>query len=67
MKKKSIEIVIDKTGNFALEAKEGFAGENCLSQTKDIEIVLGGIEIDDGKTNAFYDGDDSPVSINLDL
>jgi len=67
MKKRNIEIVIDKTGNYTLEAKEGFSGENCLSQTKDIEIVLGGIEVDDKKTDAFYDGDNSPVSINLDL
>lgn len=63
--KKTVEIKIDKKGNFVLEAKEGFAGTSCTEQTKQLEIVLGGTAVDSGKTNAYFDDDFSPVSIEL--
>lgn len=65
--KKSIKIVIDKNGNYTLIAGEGMEGASCVEKTRDIELVLGGHEIDSGKTDAYYKGDDSPISINLDL
>ena len=63
--KKVILITIDKKGQFSLEAKEGFTGENCLSKTKDLEVVLGGVEVDGGKTNSYYDDAADPISLNL--
>lgn len=63
--KKTIEIRIDEKGNFGLEAKEGFSGTSCMEQTKELEVVLGGTEVADGKKDSYYDGDDSPISINL--
>lgn len=63
--KRTIGITIDSKGQFTLEAKEGFAGGQCLEKTKNLELVLGGEEVDGGKTNAYYDGDDAPISINL--
>jgi hypothetical protein len=65
METKRIKITIDKKGNPMLECVEGFAGENCLAQTKAIENVLGGIEVDGGKTGAYYEGDSDPISISI--
>lgn len=67
MDKRVIEITIDNKGNYTLEAKEGFSGESCIEKTKDIELVLGGTEVDGGKTDAYYDPDDNDVSISLNL
>ena len=63
--KRNIQIKIDAKGNFTFEAKEGFAGTSCVEQTRQLELVLGGNETDGGKTSAYYDGDDNPISINL--
>lgn len=61
-----VRVVIDKTGAFSFEALEGFTGTSCVEQTKEIEIALGGVEVEEGKTSAFYDGtDDSNVMIKL--
>lgn len=63
---KRVKVTIDNKGSFTLEALEGFAGESCVSQTREIEIALGGVEVSEGKTSAYYDGiDDNDVMIKL--
>lgn len=63
---KRVKVTIDTKGDFALEALEGFAGESCTAQTREIEIALGGVEVGEGKTNAYYDGhDDNDVMVKL--
>lgn len=63
---KRVKVTIDKKGGFTLEALEGFAGESCVAQTREIEIALGGVEVSEGKTSAYYDGiDDNDVMVKL--
>jgi hypothetical protein len=63
---KRVKVTIDNKGGFTLEALEGFAGESCTTQTREIEIALGGVEVAEGKTSAYYDGiDDNDVMIKL--
>lgn len=67
MNQKRIKLTIDQKGGYAIEALEGFTGGNCVEATKSIEVAIGGMSVDEGKTAAYYDGDgSSPVSINLD-
>ena len=67
MIKRKVRITIDKKGAYSMEALEGFSGQSCVEKTKNIELILGGSEIDGGKTGSYYDGDDTaPISINLD-
>jgi hypothetical protein len=66
LNKRVVGITIDNKGQFTLEAKEGFSGESCLEKTRNLEVVLGGEAVAEGKTDAYYDGDgDNPISINL--
>lgn len=65
MVKKVVKITIDKTGVYKMEAVEGFAGTSCTEQTKGLELILGGAEIGEGKTDDYYKPDDSPVSIDI--
>jgi hypothetical protein len=65
MKTQRVRITIDTKGNPTLACLEGFEGENCLSQTKELEMVLGGTEVDGGKTPEYYDGGNNPISINI--
>ena len=63
---KRVKVTIDPKGSFTLEALSGFAGESCVAQTREIEIALGGVEVSEGKTNAYYDGiDDNDVMVKL--
>lgn len=63
--KRNVQIKVAKGGQFTMTAGEGLTGEGCVERTQQLELVLGGTEIDGGKTNAYYDGDDAPVSIDL--
>lgn len=55
--KRSIRITVDKTGTYKFEAMEGFSGESCIEKTKNVELILGGTKITEGKKDSFYDGD----------
>lgn len=54
---KRVKIVIGKAGEFTFEALEGFQGASCVEQTKEIELLLGGVKVDDGKKPEFYQPD----------
>jgi hypothetical protein len=62
--RKEVEITIDKKGGFRIEAKN-IQGTSCTEATRQLELVLGGVEVGEGKTASYYDGDDAPISINL--
>lgn len=67
MQKQLVEITVKKDGSFTFEAKEGFAGESCRNQTKNLEMVLGGEVEKTENTKDFYDGGDMNTSLNLNL
>ena len=65
MNQKKIKVTIDTKGNWAIEAGEGFSGQSCVEQTKNLEIAIGGVSTEEGKTCAYYDPDDcNPLTIN---
>ena len=64
--KKKIKVTIDPKGNFTLEAKEGFAGEECVEKTQELEVAIGGTVVDEGKTDDFYRDPSDPIKINTD-
>lgn len=67
MQQKRIKVTIDQKGGYELEAMEGFSGTSCVEETQCIEVALGGVAVDEGKKDAYYNPDDSnPVSIDLD-
>lgn len=63
---RKIRVTVDKAGGYKLEAMEGFTGTSCIEGTKDIELMLGGTKIDDGKKPSYYDGD-TPDNIFLNI
>lgn len=64
--KQLVEITIKNDGSFTFEAKEGFVGEGCRNQTKQLEMVLGG-EATGTKNTPDYYGDDGDMNVNLNL
>ena len=66
MNQKRVRITIGNQGEYEIKALEGFSGSSCVEQTRNIEIAIGGSEIDEGKTEDYYRPDgDNPVQLNL--
>ena len=62
---KKVKITVAQDGTYKMTALEGFSGQSCVEQTKNLELILGGEVIDSGKTEDYYGPDDSPVSIDI--
>lgn len=67
MNKQLVEITIKKDGSYTFEAKEGFAGEGCRNQTKQLEMVLGGTAEGTKNTKDYFDGGEGNTNLNLKL
>lgn len=67
MNKQKIRITIDKEGNYTFKALEGFAGEQCREQTKQIEMLLGGEAVSSENTKEYYDDADPNLDLNLNI
>lgn len=66
MNQRRVRITIDGKGNYSIEALEGFSGTSCVEQTRELEVAIGGMVVDEGKTDAYYNPeDDNPVNLNL--
>ena len=65
-KKKKVRFTVDKQGNYIMEAVEGFAGEECVEKTQELEVAIGGVAVDSGKTDDYYRSPDDPIHINID-
>jgi hypothetical protein len=66
LNQKRVRITIDTKGNYGIEALEGFSGASCVEQTRELEVAIGGMAVDEGKTDAYYNPEDeNPVSLNL--
>lgn len=60
LNKKSIQVVIDKEGNYSIETMEGFSGTSCVEQTQELEVSIGGETVSSEKKPEYYFGDDQP-------
>ena len=67
MNKQVVEITIKTDGSYTFEAKEGFKGANCRNQTKQLEMVLGGVVDSTENTKDYYDGGSMNTNLNLNL
>lgn len=67
MNKQKIRIVIDKKGDYTLKALEGFAGEQCRQETREIEMLLGGEAVSTENTKEYYDDPGTDIGLNLNI
>lgn len=65
--KQVVEITVKKDGSFTFQAKEGFSGQSCRDQTKNLELVLGGQLEKTENTKDYYSGGRGDASVNLNL
>ena len=65
MSQKRIQFTIDNKGNWGMKTLEGFSGESCIEQTRNLEIAIGGVMTAEGKTSEYYDMGDSEVPVTI--
>lgn len=53
MRKNKYTFTISPSGEVKMEY-EGVTGAQCLEETKEIELAIGGQQVDSGKTDDFY-------------
>lgn len=65
MSQKRIQFTIDNKGNWGMKTLEGFSGESCVEQTRNLEVAIGGSLSAEGKTSAYYDADGGDASVTI--
>lgn len=63
MEKRTLQVRIDKEGNYTIETMEGFSGTLCTEKTQELVVAIGGDTVDESKKPEYYDGDKPPVFI----
>jgi len=66
LQQRRINVIVDKKGNFTMEALEGFVGTQCSEKLKDLELVLGGTLCEEKKKPEYYGSDAyDPMTLKL--
>lgn len=63
---KRMAITINQDGTTDIDLQEGFAGMSCVEKAKQIELIIGGQEVDQREKPSFYEPD-NPVNIGIDI
>ena len=53
---KRVEITIKEDGDYAINAKEGYAGQSCDQKTANLVAILGGVEKQTKYKPEYFDG-----------
>lgn len=65
MSQKRVKFTIDTKGGYVMETLEGISGTSCTDVTRNLEVAIGGVQVDEKKTDAYYRPDDeAPVTIS---
>lgn len=63
MKLRTFKIIIGEEGNYKVKTGEETKGEVCNTQQEVIQNILGGVPIDEGYTDEYYE--DEGVEIDI--
>ena len=63
---KQMDIVFNSDGTTEIDLKEGFSGMSCVEKSKQLEIIIGGTQIEQKEKPEYYEADTS-VDIGIDI
>lgn len=63
---KQIDITINSDGTTDIDLKEGFSGMSCIEKSKQIELIIGGVQVEQKEKPEFYEPDQT-VDIGIDI
>ena len=63
---KQMDITINMDGITDIDLKEGFSGMSCVEKSKQIELIIGGTQVEQKEKPEYYEPDTS-VDIGIDI
>lgn len=64
---KKMVITIEEDGTADIDLQEGFSGMSCVEKSKEIELILGGTQVEQKQKPEMYDGGDVSVDLGIDI
>lgn len=64
---KKMVITIEEDGTADIDLQEGFFGMSCVEKSKEIELILGGTQVEQKQKPEMYDGGDVSVDLGIDI
>lgn len=64
---KHVKILINEDGSTEIDLIEGFSGMSCVEKSKEIELLIGGEQIEQKQKPEYYEGGDVSVDLGIDL
>lgn len=64
---KRMVITIEEDGTADIDLQEGFSGMSCVEKSKEIEVLLGGVQVEQKEKPEMYEGGDVSVDLGIDI
>lgn len=60
-------ISINEDGTVEVDLQEGFSGMSCVEKSKEIQLLIGGEQIEQKEKPEMFEGGDISVDLGIDL
>lgn len=64
---KKVIITIAEDGTSEIDLVEGFSGMSCIEKSKEIELILGGNQVEQKQKPEMYEGGDVSIDLGIDI
>lgn len=64
---KKATITINEDGSTEIDLKEGFSGMSCVEKSKEIELLIGGEQIEQKQKPEMFEEGDVSVDLGIDI
>lgn len=64
---KKVIITIAEDGTSEIDLIEGFSGMSCIEKSKEIELILGGDQVEQKQKPEMYEGGDVSIDLGIDI
>ena len=64
---KKATITINEDGSTEIDLKEGFSGMSCIEKSKEIELLIGGEQVEQKQKPEMFEGGDVSIDLGIDL
>lgn len=64
---KRATITINEDGSTEIDLKEGFSGMSCIEKSKEIELLIGGEQVEQKQKSEMFEGGDVSIDLGIDL
>lgn len=64
---KRMNVIIGEDGTYEIDLKEGFSGMSCIEKSKEIQLILGGNEIEKKEKPEMYDIEEQVIGLDINI